>query len=52
MLQKTLLFGGLEVVLFGVLKVYLEIFWLVLFIVIVGNMLGGMVSFGMGWVLL
>ena len=47
----TLLPGGSEAVLFGVLKSYPETLWLALLIATVGNTLGGMVSFGMGWLL-
>lgn len=47
----TLLPGGSEAVLFGVLKSYPETFWPALFIATAGNTLGGMVSFGMGWLL-
>jgi membrane protein YqaA with SNARE-associated domain len=47
----TLLPGGSEAVLFGVLKSYPETLWLALAIATIGNTLGGMVSFGMGWLL-
>ncbi len=47
----TLLPGGSEAVLFGVLKAYPETFWSALLIATLGNTLGGMVSFGMGWLL-
>ena len=47
----TLLPGGSEAVLFGVLKNYPETLWSALLIATVGNTLGGMVSFGMGWLL-
>jgi len=47
----TLLPGGSEAVLIGVLKSYPETFWPALLIATVGNTLGGMVSFGMGWLL-
>jgi len=47
----TLLPGGSEAVLFGVLKAYPETFWPALLIATLGNTLGGMVSFGMGWLL-
>ena len=50
-LAATLLPGGSEVVLFGVLKNYPESLWMALFIATLGNTLGGMVSFGMGWLL-
>ena len=47
----TLLPGGSEAVLFGVLKSYPETLWSALLVATVGNTLGGMVSFGMGWLL-
>ena len=47
----TLLPGGSEAVLFGVLKAYPETLWFALVIATVGNTLGGMVTFGMGWLL-
>lgn len=47
----TLLPGGSEAVLFGVLKSYPETLWPALLIATFGNTLGGMVSFGMGWLL-
>ena len=47
----TLLPGGSEVVLIGVLKIYPETLWPALLIATVGNTLGGMVTFGMGWLL-
>jgi membrane protein YqaA with SNARE-associated domain len=50
-LAATLLPGGSEAVLFGVLKAYPETLWSALVIATVGNTLGGMVSFGMGWLL-
>lgn len=50
-LAATLLPGGSEAVLFGVLKAYPETFWNALIIATAGNTLGGMVSFGMGWLL-
>lgn len=50
-LAATLLPGGSEAVLFGVLKTYPETLWLALIIATLGNTLGGMVSFGMGWLL-
>ena len=50
-LAATLLPGGSEAVLFGVLKGYPETLWIALFVATVGNTLGGMVSFGMGWLL-
>lgn len=50
-LSATLLPGGSEAVLFGVLKGYPQTLWIALFIATIGNTLGGMVSFGMGWLL-
>ncbi|MHB0925997.1 MAG: YqaA family protein [Gallionellaceae bacterium] len=47
----TLLPGGSEAVLFGVLKSYPETLWPALLIATTGNTLGGMVSFSMGWLL-
>jgi membrane protein YqaA with SNARE-associated domain len=43
--------GGSEAVLFLVLKSHPESFWLALTLATLGNTLGGMVSFGMGWLL-
>lgn len=48
-LAATLLPGGSEAVLFGVLKTYPHTLWMALGLATVGNTLGGMVSFGMGW---
>ena len=50
-LAATLLPGGSEVVLVSVLKWYPESFWSALMLGTLGNTLGGMVSFGMGWLL-
>jgi membrane protein YqaA with SNARE-associated domain len=50
-LAATLLPGGSEAVLFGVLKAYPETLWIALGIATIGNTLGGMVTFGMGWLL-
>ena len=47
----TLLPGGSEVVLIGVLKAYPGTQWVALLIATLGNTLGGMVTFGMGWLL-
>jgi len=47
----TLLPGGSEAVLFGVLKSYPETLWTALLLATAGNTLGGMLSFGMGWLL-
>jgi membrane protein YqaA with SNARE-associated domain len=50
-LAATLLPGGSEAALFAVLKTYPETMWLALAIATFGNTLGGMVTFGMGWLL-
>jgi membrane protein YqaA with SNARE-associated domain len=50
-LAATLLPGGSEAALFAVLKAYPETLWLALVIATIGNTLGGMVTFGMGWLL-
>jgi len=50
-LAATLLPGGSEIVLVSVLKLYPELFWPALLLGTLGNTLGGMVSFGMGWLL-
>ncbi|MBI3478816.1 MAG: DedA family protein [Nitrosomonadales bacterium] len=50
-LAATLLPGGSEAVLIGVLKLHPELFWPALLLGTFGNTLGGMVSFGMGWLL-
>ena len=47
-LAATLLPGGSEAVLFGVLKAYPKTLWLALGVATVGNTLGGLVSFGIG----
>ena len=50
-LAATLLPGGSEAALFAVLKAYPETLWIALIIATIGNTLGGMVTFAMGWVL-
>lgn len=50
-LAATLLPGGSEAVLFGILKLHPELFWPALLLGTLGNTLGGMVTFGMGWLL-
>ena len=50
-LAATLLPGGSEAVLIGVLKLHPETFWPALLLGTLGNTLGGMVTFGMGWLL-
>jgi len=47
----TLLPGGSELVLIGVLQNQPQSFWLALFVATLGNTIGGMISFGMGWML-
>ena len=47
-LAATLLPGGSEAILIGVLKLHPELFWLALGLGTLGNTMGGMVSFGMG----
>ena len=51
LLGATLLPGGSELVLVGVLKLHPELFWPALLLGTLGNTLGGMISFGMGWML-
>ena len=51
LLSATLLPGGSEFVLIGVLKLHPELFWPALVIGTLGNTLGGMITFGMGWLL-
>lgn len=51
LLSATLLPGGSELVLLGVLKLHPELFWPALAIGTLGNTLGGMITFGMGWLL-
>lgn len=50
-LSATLLPGGSELVLVGVLKLHPELFWPALAIGTLGNTLGGMITFGMGYLL-
>jgi membrane protein YqaA with SNARE-associated domain len=51
LLGATLLPGGSELVLFGVLNLHPELLWPALLVGTLGNTLGGMISFGMGWLL-
>ncbi|MHB1116743.1 YqaA family protein [Sideroxydans sp.] len=51
LLAATLLLGGSEAVLFGILKLHPELFWPALLVGTLGNTIGGMISFGMGWLL-
>ncbi len=48
LLGATLLPGGSELVLVGVLKLHPELFWPAVLLGTLGNTLGGMISFGMG----
>jgi membrane protein YqaA with SNARE-associated domain len=48
LLAATLLPGGSEAVLLGILKLRPELFWPALLLGTLGNTLGGMVTFGMG----
>lgn len=50
-LAATLLPGGSEIVLASVMKWHPGLFWPALLLGTLGNTLGGMVSFGMGWLL-
>ena len=51
LLGATLLPGGSELVLFGVLKLHPELFWPAILLGTLGNTLGGMITFGMGYLL-
>jgi len=51
LLGATLLPGGSELVLAGVLQLHPELLWPALLVGTLGNTLGGMISFGMGWLL-
>jgi membrane protein YqaA with SNARE-associated domain len=51
LLGATLLPGGSELVLAGVLRLHPELLWPALLLGTLGNTLGGMVSFGMGYLL-
>lgn len=50
-LAATLLPGGSEAILFGVLKSNAALFWPALFAATVGNTLGGLTSYGIGRVI-
>lgn len=50
-LAATLLPGGSEAVFYAVVKAYPETLWAALALATLGNTLGGMVTFGMGWLL-
>ncbi len=51
LLGATMLPGGSELVLAGILKLHPELFWPALVVGTLGNTLGGMITFGMGWLL-
>ncbi|HLP98802.1 MAG TPA: DedA family protein [Sideroxyarcus sp.] len=51
LLGATLLPGGSELVLAGILKLHPELLWPALLLGTLGNTLGGMISFGMGWLM-
>lgn len=51
LLAATLLPGGSEAVLFAVLKTHPDALWPALAVATLGNTIGGMISFGMGWLL-
>lgn len=51
LLAATLLPGGSEAVLFAVLKAYPESMWIAIGLASLGNTIGGMITFGMGWML-
>lgn len=51
LLAATLLPGGSEAILLGVLKLHPELFWPALLLGTLGNTIGGMITFGMGWML-
>ncbi|MFH0934302.1 MAG: DedA family protein [Pseudomonadota bacterium] len=51
LLGATLLPGGSELVLAGVLKLHPELLWTALLVGSLGNTVGGMITFGMGWAL-
>jgi membrane protein YqaA with SNARE-associated domain len=48
LLGATLLPGGSELVLLGVLKLHPDLFWPAILLGTLGNSLGGMITFGMG----
>jgi membrane protein YqaA with SNARE-associated domain len=50
-LAATLLPGGSEAVLFGVLKLHPQLYWPALGLAALGNTLGGMTSYGLGYLL-
>ena len=51
LLGATLLPGGSELVLVGVLKLHPTLLWPAIVIATLGNTLGGMITFGIGWLL-
>ena len=50
-LSATLLPGGSEMVLFGVLKLYPQSYWPAVLLATLGNTLGGLTSVGVGYLL-
>lgn len=50
-LSATLVPGGSEVVLFGVLKLYPQSYWPAVLLATLGNTLGGLTSVGVGYLL-
>ncbi|GDX60753.1 membrane protein [Nitrosomonadaceae bacterium] len=50
-LGATLLPGGSEVVLLGVLVAHPQLYWSILVVASLGNILGGMSSYAIGWFL-
>ncbi len=51
LLSATLLPGGSELVLLGVLKLHPDLLWPAIALGTLGNTLGGMITLGMGWLL-
>ena len=51
LLGATLLPGGSEAILFAVLKAYPDTLWTALLLATLGNTMGGMITFGMGWLI-
>ncbi len=51
LLGATLLPGGSEIILIGTLKHQPNLFWTAILLGTLGNTLGGMITFAMGWML-
>lgn len=51
LLGATLLPGGSEIILIGTLKNQPDLFWTAILLGTLGNTLGGMITFAMGWML-